>query len=73
MTNLGEKIRARIDDPVDVTLNGTPYVEAIRKVLDLCDDIEIGVDGPNTVGRTFAFEFRTAIGKAFGIQEGGPA
>lgn len=31
-----DAIRARLNDPVDVALNGTPYVDAIRAVLDEC-------------------------------------
>jgi hypothetical protein len=32
--SLADEIRARLDDPIDVALNGTPYVDAIRAVLD---------------------------------------
>lgn len=33
--SLADQIRARLDDPIDVALNGTPYVEAIRATIDL--------------------------------------
>jgi hypothetical protein len=71
--DLDARIRARLDDPVDVALNGTPYVEAIRNVLAEADKIEATASeqpGMYLVGKAIADQFRNAIAAGLGITGG---
>jgi len=67
------QILGRLDDPIDLILNPHPYADALRAVLDKCQELRndrSGVTGESSpVGNAVALTFEQVIADALGITE----
>lgn len=68
MTSITEQVQERLDDEVDAILNPGPYVNAVKQVMRLADQLEAESPMPGT-GGFIAAQLRLTVGQAMGIVE----